>query len=279
MRRYLLAAATARLAAAMWLGPVLLVLDRTGSASLAGLTASAALLPTLVSAPLLGAWLDATARRRAALAGNQVLLTGALGGMLAGAPVVLCAGLAGFTQPLVTGGFSSMVPALVPPERMPRAGALDSMTYNVVNVAGPALAGAIAAAAGASAAVGAQAVLALAGLAAVVTLPRTVDGERARRPLLRAGGAAPPAAAARGRRAHRAHAAAARGDADDHARPAPVGLHGRRRGRPGRRPRRGAGRRRAPARRRRRRRVARRAGRPRAAVPPQPARPRRRRDV
>jgi MFS family permease len=80
-----------------------------------------------------------------------------------------------------------MVPALVPPERMPRAGALDSTTYNVVNVAGPALAGAIASAAGASAAVGAQAVLALAGLAAVLTLPRAVDGERAGRPLLREG--------------------------------------------------------------------------------------------
>jgi MFS family permease len=187
MRRYLLAAATARLADAMWLAPVLLVLDRTGSASLAGLTASAALLPTLVSAPLLGAWLDGSGRRRAAIAGNQVLLAGALGAMLAGAPVVLCAALAGITQPLVTGGFSSMVPALVPPERMPRAGALDSMTYNVVNVAGPALAGAIAAAAGASAAVGVQAVLALAGLAAALALPRAVDGERAGRPLLREG--------------------------------------------------------------------------------------------
>ena len=54
MRRCLLTAATARLADAMWLAPVLLVLERTGSASLAGLTASAALLPTLVSAPATG---------------------------------------------------------------------------------------------------------------------------------------------------------------------------------------------------------------------------------
>lgn len=85
MRRYLLAAAAARLADAMWLAPVLLVLDRTGSASLAGLTASAALLPTLVSAPLLGAWLDSSGHRRAAIAGNQVLLATALIAMLAGA--------------------------------------------------------------------------------------------------------------------------------------------------------------------------------------------------
>ena len=31
--------------------------------------------------------------------------------LLAGAPVLLCAAIAGFTQPLVTGGFPSMVPA------------------------------------------------------------------------------------------------------------------------------------------------------------------------
>ncbi len=61
------------------------------------------------------------------------------------------------------------------------------MTYNVVNVAGPALAGGVAAAAGAPVAVAVQAGLALAGLAAVLSLPREVDGERAGRPVLREG--------------------------------------------------------------------------------------------
>jgi MFS family permease len=191
MARYLLAAATCRLADAMWLAPVLLVLDRTGSATLAGLTASAAQLPTLLSAPLLGAWLDVSGRRRAAIAANQVVLGGALAAMLAahGGAMVACAGLAGFTQPLVTGGFSSMVPALVDGERLARAGASDSMTYNVVNVAGPALAGALAAAAGATAAVAAQIAIALIGLGAVLTLPRAVDGARggAPWPILREG--------------------------------------------------------------------------------------------
>jgi MFS family permease len=193
MRRYLVAAASARLADAMWLAPVLLVLDRTGSASLAGLTASAALLPTLVTAPLLGAWLDVSGRRRAAIAANQVILAAALAAMLAapGSLMPLCAGAAGLTQPLITGGFSSMVPALVPGERLARSGALDSMTYNVVNVAGPAVAGAAAAAAGAPAAVVAQIAVALAGLAAVLSLPRRVDGERGGDPwpVLRAGAA------------------------------------------------------------------------------------------
>src|SRR2546430_2319371 len=71
MRRYLFAATAARLADAMWIGPVLLVLDRTGSATLAGLTLSAATLPTLVSAPLLGAWLDTHGRRRVAGGGGR----------------------------------------------------------------------------------------------------------------------------------------------------------------------------------------------------------------
>src|ERR1700750_2355775 len=105
MRHYLMAAAACRLADAMWIAPVLLVLDRTGSASLAGLTAAAAQLATLLSAPPLGAWLDRPGRRRAALAANQVILAGALLAMLAasGPWMAVCAALAGVTPPLVTG--------------------------------------------------------------------------------------------------------------------------------------------------------------------------------
>ena len=139
MARYLLAAFAARLADAMWVGPVLLVLDRTDSAGLAGLTMSAATLPTLVTAPVIGAWLDAHGRRRPAIGLNQVVLAGALGGLTlaAGAAppavVVACAGVAGLTQPLVTGGFSSMVPGLA--ANPARGAALDSMTYSVASVA------------------------------------------------------------------------------------------------------------------------------------------------
>ena len=170
----------------MWLAPVLLVLDRTGSASLAGLTASAAQLPTLISAPLLGAWLDVYGRRRAAIAANQLILAGSLTAMLLvpGGWMVLCALVAGITQPMVTGGFSSMVPSLVDGDRLARAGAYDSMTYNVVNATGPAL--------GALLGMVAQIAIALLGLAAVATLPRSADGERSDRdpwPILREGAA------------------------------------------------------------------------------------------
>ena len=134
----------------MWLAPVVLVLERTGSAGRAGLVLAAATLPTLVSAPLIGAWLDAHGRRRTAITVHLAIVAGALAALLAGAPAILCAGVAGVLQPLVTGGFSSLVPALAPG---PRSAALDSMTYNVASVAGPALVGVMAAVAGPEAAV------------------------------------------------------------------------------------------------------------------------------
>jgi MFS family permease len=176
-RRYLAAATVVRLGDSMWLGVVLLVLARTHDAALAGATLSAATLPTIVSAPLLGAWLDRSPHRRAALALNQVMLATCVLGLLVLAgrgPVVAtlaCAALAGLTQPLVTGGMSSMIPALVAPARVPRACAAESVTYDVAEVAGPALAGGIAAAVSPDAALLAQAGVALVGLALIARLP------------------------------------------------------------------------------------------------------------
>src|SRR4051794_15216589 len=112
MRRYLLAASVARLADAMWLAPVLLVLDRTDSAGAAGLVLSAATLPTLVTAPLLGAWLDSHPHRRAAIAVHLIVLAGGLGALLAGLPAVLSAFVAGLLNPLVTGGVFRTGPPL-----------------------------------------------------------------------------------------------------------------------------------------------------------------------
>ena len=59
------AATLARVSDEMFsVGVVLLVLDRTGSAELAGFAVAAITLPSLISGPLLGAWLDLTGRRR-----------------------------------------------------------------------------------------------------------------------------------------------------------------------------------------------------------------------
>src|SRR5919201_3081787 len=106
---------------------VLLLLDRTGQAGLAGLTVAAASLPSVASGPLLGAWLDRSAHRRAALAANQALLAAcllailALAGRAPGGVVLLLAAAAGAAAPLLTGGFTHMIPPPLPGGLLRRA--------------------------------------------------------------------------------------------------------------------------------------------------------------
>ena len=176
---YLLAATLARLASEMFaVAVVLLVLERTGRPGLAGAAVAASTLPSVVTGPVLGAWLDRTARRRAALASNQVVLGGSLlvilvtAGRAPGWVLLLLAAVAGLTAPLATGGFTSMIPSLVPERLLPRANALEATSFSTAAIAGPALAGAVAAGLGASAAVAAEAALAGLALLAVARLPR-----------------------------------------------------------------------------------------------------------
>src|SRR5919109_4074922 len=76
-------------------GVVLLVLDRTGSPGLAGATVAAVTLPSIVSGPLLGAWLDRTSRRRSIMMVDQVLAASSLVGI-----VVLAGNAPNWTLPL-----------------------------------------------------------------------------------------------------------------------------------------------------------------------------------
>ena len=98
-------------------------------------------VPTLVTGPVIGAYLDQLKAKRALFAANQVTLAAALTGVavLAGrAPGAVLIGLgllAGLTAPVLTGGFSSLVPLLVPPGRLRRANALDAASYNVAGLA------------------------------------------------------------------------------------------------------------------------------------------------
>jgi MFS family permease len=176
---FLLAATLARLASEMFpVAAVLLVLDRTGRAGLAGAVVAATTLPAVVTGPVLGAWLDRTGRRRVALAANQVLLAASLLAMLAAAGhssgwvLVALAGVAGLTGPLATGGYTSMIPLLVPEPLLARANALEASSFNTAAIAGPAVAGAVAASAGPAGAVLAEAVLAALALPAIARLPR-----------------------------------------------------------------------------------------------------------
>ncbi|MET0479546.1 MAG: MFS transporter [Actinomycetota bacterium] len=176
---FLLAATLARLASEMFpVAAVLLVLDRTGRPGLAGAGVAATTLPAVVTGPVLGAWLDRTSRRRVALASNQVLLAASLLGILAAAgrvpgwALLLLAATAGVTGPLATGGYTSMIPVLVPERLLARANALEASSFNTAAIAGPAVAGVVAATAGPTRAVLAEAVLAGLALPAIARLPR-----------------------------------------------------------------------------------------------------------
>ncbi|TXK43657.1 MFS transporter [Nonomuraea sp. C10] len=160
-------------------GPALLVagLAVTGSpvlasSLLAGLTVSAA-----AGGPLLGVVLDRTRRPGRVLgwclvgygAGLLVVLAGL--GRLPDAALIGVAVLTGLLGPSLNGGWTAQLPLVVGAGRLPRANALDAMSYNVAALAGPALVGVIATAAGGEAAVVAGVVLLVAALPAARVLP------------------------------------------------------------------------------------------------------------
>jgi predicted MFS family arabinose efflux permease len=172
------ASTTARLAnEAARVAIVLLVLSRTSSPALAGTVVGALALPALVTGPVLGAWLDRTARRRSVFVANQLLLLivlVALLGVTGTAPSYVVVGLgllAGVTAPVLTGGFTGLIAPLVPSVFLRRAYGAEATSYNVAAVAGPALAGALAAAFSPDVAVAATAAASLAALVAVLRVP------------------------------------------------------------------------------------------------------------
>ncbi len=149
--RFWCAATLARVANEMAaVGVVLYVLDRTGSAGWAGATLAALTLPSIVTGPVLGAWLDRGGRRLEAIRLDQAVsaaslaLVVALAGEAPDALLPLMALLAGVTFPLSTGGFSSLIPSYVDATLRVQANALEASSYNTAIVAGPALAGVLA---------------------------------------------------------------------------------------------------------------------------------------
>jgi predicted MFS family arabinose efflux permease len=176
--RFVSAATLARVSDEMFsVGVVLLVLDRTGSPGLAGATVAAITFPSLVSGPLLGAWLDLTGRRRTLMVIDQLVIASVLVALvlLVGhaphwvLPLVVIP--AGITYPLSFGGFTSMIPSLVPGELLPPANALETTSFNSALVIGPALAGTLSAVVTPVSPLIVEAVLALAALALIVRIP------------------------------------------------------------------------------------------------------------
>jgi predicted MFS family arabinose efflux permease len=167
-------------------GVVLLVLERTGSAALAGATIAAITLPSVVTGPLLGAWLDRSGRRRNVMIVDQLLAATALVAivLLAGhAPdwtvplVALCAGI---TWPLSFGGFTSLIPVIVPDELLPPANALEATSFNLAVIAGPALAGTISALVSPAASLLVEAALTIGAIGLIAMIPALEIGAERR---------------------------------------------------------------------------------------------------
>ncbi|WP_305189943.1 MFS transporter [Reyranella sp.] len=149
MPELFLAACLSRLASRMFvLAIVLYVLDRFDSPVLAGWVAFASMAPGLVVSPLAGALLDRVGAAKAIvldMAASAVLLLALAATDIAGlvtAPLLLgFVALYSLTSPLGTAGIRVLIPRLVPKEALDLANALDTSSYALINVAGPAVAG------------------------------------------------------------------------------------------------------------------------------------------
>ncbi len=174
-----LAGATAARTADEMSAPALLLLGlavtrsaQTASVLYAGLTVSSA-----AGGPVLGALLDRSARPGRLLTGTLAGYAAALAviaislGRLPLVVVVTVAVFAGFLAPSLTGGWTSRLPDVVEPERLTSGYSLDAGTYSAAALAGPALAGLVAAVAGAGWAMAAVTALLLLAAPAAWRLP------------------------------------------------------------------------------------------------------------
>ncbi|MEW2429308.1 MFS transporter [Micromonospora sp. NPDC047644] len=187
LSRYLVAALLARTAdEGARVALVIFALDRTGSAATGAMLVATLLLPHVVAAPLVGGLVDRSRRPAAVLAAAIAVFAGALAApvaLLGHAPLwqtYLVLAIAGGCGPAVTGGLTSQLADLAAPGHEARAFALDSLSYTVAGMAGPATVGLVVAYASPSAAIIALAVAGSIGSLGVafLRLPAPSAGER-----------------------------------------------------------------------------------------------------
>ncbi|WP_328583830.1 MFS transporter [Streptomyces sp. NBC_00370] len=169
-------------------GPALLLagLAVTGSASAASSLLAGLMISAAIGGPVFGVVLDRSPRPgrllARALIGYAAMLLVVLAALGHGpvADTVLIAVCAGLLGPALSGGWTSQLPGVVARESLPRANALDAMTFNLASLAGPALAGIVAGLAGASAGVIVAVALICLALPSALALPpaRTPAQER-----------------------------------------------------------------------------------------------------
>jgi len=123
-----------------------LAVEQVGDVALGGLLVAAALGPSIVAAPIVGAVLDRNRRPGALVAGAGLVIAAAfaIAAFLGPVPpwlVAIVLAVAGTATPFVFGGLSSFVTEGIPNER--RAYAIDALSYNLGAVAGPAAVAAV----------------------------------------------------------------------------------------------------------------------------------------
>lgn len=164
-------------------GPALMLAGfaLAGSATDAASLLAAVTVAAAVGGPVLGAFLDRAPRPGRLLAGALVLYAAGLGTILAGLgrlpfAVTLCIAVAtGLLGPALSGGWTAQLPRVVASGRLPRATALDAMTFSAASLAGPALAGGVAELLGAPTAVVVSAALVGLALPGAWLLPAVPD--------------------------------------------------------------------------------------------------------
>jgi predicted MFS family arabinose efflux permease len=173
---------------------ILYAVDRFQAPALVGWVAFASLAPGLAVSPLAGALLDrigAVSAIAVDMIASAVLLFLFVAASFSGAmpaPLMLfLVALFSLTSPLSAAAVRVLIPGLVSPEELDRANALDAGSYAVIDVVGPALAGALFGFLGAHVCILIIATLYL--LAAIALLPLAGNALRARpantAPLLR----------------------------------------------------------------------------------------------
>ena len=156
---------------------VLLVIARTHDARLAGLLVAAFTVPTLIAGPVLGAYLDRLRHKRLLFTASQAALgldlaaVLVLAGHVAGWLIAALALVAGATSPVLNGGYSSLIPRVIPAAALGRANALDAASYGLAGIAGPAVVSAFAGAFGVTAGFAALVVITAGGLPLLLAAP------------------------------------------------------------------------------------------------------------
>jgi predicted MFS family arabinose efflux permease len=126
---------------------------------------------------VLGAYLDQLRRKRLLFIASQLALALdlaavlALTGHVSGWLLAALAFVAGGTSPVLTGGYSSLVPLVVPAAALGRANALDSASYGLAGIAGPAIVAALAGAFGVTAGFAALVAVAALGVPLLLAAP------------------------------------------------------------------------------------------------------------